>query len=61
MKHYLPIREPCLNLSEDAKISLGELDRIFWHFGKSVCSGKPKCNICPIQEKCLYFQSKQLR
>ncbi|MCD6572460.1 MAG: hypothetical protein J7K62_04245 [Thermoplasmata archaeon] len=58
VKNYLPIRNLCLKLSEEARISLGELDRIFWHFGKSICSGKPKCNICPIQETCLYFQSK---
>jgi len=30
-----------------------DLDRIFWHFGKTICQSKPKCSDCPIKPNCL--------
>lgn len=27
-------------------------------FTRDICSRKPKCNICPLQEKCIYAQSR---
>lgn len=54
-KHYLFLHKLALKLSEllDNEYSLSDLDRIFWHFGQTVCSSKPKCNNCPIKSICL--------
>lgn len=30
-----------------------DIDRIFWHFGRTICKSKPKCEICPIRNECL--------
>jgi len=30
-----------------------DLDRIFWHLGKSKCGAKTKCDSCPIKGECL--------
>ncbi len=30
-----------------------DLDRIFWHLGRSKCKAKTKCETCPINKNCL--------
>lgn len=54
-KHYLFLHKLALKLSEllDNKYSLSDLDRIFWHFGRTICSSNPKCGTCPIKDICL--------
>ncbi len=54
-KHYLFLHKLALKLTNllGNKYSLAELDRIFWHFGRTVCSSSPECNRCPIRDICL--------
>ncbi|MBU1091618.1 hypothetical protein KKA27_02035 [Patescibacteria group bacterium] len=51
-KNYLFLHKLVLRLSDllDRKYSPTDLDRIFWHFGRSICKNKPQCNEnkCPI-------------
>lgn len=35
-----------------------DLDRIFWHLGRSKCGAKTKCFGCPIKEECLTGQHR---
>lgn len=51
-KQYLFFRKLIIRLSEITEMSPGELDRIFWHFGRAVCSNNPNCDICPIINQC---------
>ena len=30
-----------------------DIDRTFWHLGRSICGKKPKCEKCPINQICL--------
>lgn len=53
IKHYLFLHRLIIKLSKESGYSPGELDRIFWLFGKDVCSAKPKCSKCPISKMCL--------
>jgi hypothetical protein len=54
-KNYLFLHRLFIKLSQmtDEKYSVADLDRIFWHFGKTMCSSKPKCNKCSIATDCL--------
>jgi len=52
-KEYLFLRRLIIKLSKESGYSPGELDRIFWHFGKSVCNARPNCKTCPIGDICL--------
>lgn len=36
-----------------AGYSPGEMDRMFWLFGRSICTAKPRCTRCPAREICL--------
>jgi len=36
-----------------AGYSPGEMDRMFWLFGRSTCTAKPRCTRCPVREVCL--------
>jgi len=36
-----------------AGYSPGEIDRMLWHFGRTLCSDTPKCRDCPIADICL--------
>jgi len=36
-----------------AGYSPGEMDRMFWLFGRSICAAKPRCTHCPAREVCL--------
>lgn len=37
----------------DGGYSPGEIDRMFWNFGRSVCNANPKCKNCPLADTCL--------
>jgi hypothetical protein len=38
-----------------------DLDKIFWHFGRTVCTAKrDKCSVCPIQQDCLTGRNLRL-
>lgn len=37
------------------------LNAAFMDFGSAICLGRPKCDICPLQEKCVYFQEKGVK
>lgn len=41
------------------KYSETDLDRIFWHFGREICSEIPKCNSCVISSHCNYKFAQQ--
>jgi hypothetical protein len=60
-KNYLFLHRLVHKLSKltDYKYSPADLDRIFWHFGKSTCGAKHKCFQCPIKNLCLTGQYKQ--
>lgn len=54
-KNYLFLHQLVLKLSgiTHNKYTPADIDRIFWHFGKSVCGSKPRCNSCPVNDSCL--------
>ncbi|MCX6731806.1 MAG: hypothetical protein NTX55_02340 [Candidatus Parcubacteria bacterium] len=52
-KNYLFLRYLMIKFSKQIGCSPGELDRIFWHFGRAVCKNKPDCDNCPIKDFCL--------
>ncbi len=58
-KEYLFLKRLVIKLSEESGwgtgkgYSPGEIDKIFWHFGRSVCKAKPECRECPIGNTCL--------
>jgi len=54
-KNYLFLHKLFLKLSDmtNNEISPADLDRIFWHFGRTYCSSNPKCSVCPINNECL--------
>ena len=54
-KNYLFLHKLFLKLCKmtNNEISPVDLDTIFWHFGRTYCSSKPKCSACPINNECL--------
>jgi len=55
---YLFMHALVLKLSKQtgwpsAGYSPGEMDRMFWLFGRSICTAKPRCTRCPAREICL--------
>jgi len=57
---YLKIRKILYNLAKEVDFTLGEIDRAFWNFGRSICKSRnPKCDFCPISEICV-INSKKL-
>lgn len=55
---YLFMHDLVLKLSKQtgwpgAGYSPGEMDRMFWLFGRSICTSKPRCARCPAREICL--------
>lgn len=55
-KNYLFLHVLFLYLSETTNdlYSPVDIDRAFWHFGKTICtSNKPKCLNCPINNLCI--------
>ncbi len=57
-KNYLFLRNLIIKLSEQSGYSSGELDRIFWHFGRAICKSRPDCENCPVQNMCLTYRNK---
>lgn len=58
-KDYLFLKRLAIKLAKDSGwgsdegYSLGEIDKIFWHFGRTICKAKPSCEECPIKSVCL--------
>lgn len=54
-KNYLFLHKLFLKICEilDYNYSLVDLDRAFWHFGRTICTYKPICANCPIKHICL--------
>jgi hypothetical protein len=55
---YLSMHDLVLKLSKQtgwpgAGYSPGEMDRMFWLFGRSTCTVEPRCTKCPLGEVCL--------
>jgi len=59
-KNYLFLQRLFIKLSilTNGNFLVGDLDRIFWHFGKSICGTEPQCPDCPIKSDCLAGQYK---
>lgn len=59
-KHYLFMHKLFWKLSKmtRGKYSLADIDRVFWHFGRTICQSTPQCKICPISKKCLTGKTK---
>ncbi|MBC8249658.1 MAG: hypothetical protein H8E90_08265 [Anaerolineales bacterium] len=53
-ENYLFLHRLALQLSAltDGTYSPSDLDRIFWHFGRSRCEAKPQCGDCPVAKIC---------
>ena len=54
-KQYLFLHQlfQFLSNSTNNLYSPSDIDRTFWHLGRSICTVKPKCNKCPINNICL--------
>ena len=50
-KDYINFISICRKISEEAKISLMEMDKSLWYFGEKICGNEPKCNQCPLFNK----------
>lgn len=59
-KNYLFLRGLIVKLSQLCDYSPGELDRIFWHFARTICKGKPECGKCPIKTTCLTYTNRTM-
>ncbi|MBM4465045.1 MAG: hypothetical protein FJ014_05730 [Chloroflexi bacterium] len=53
-KNYLFLHGLILRLSAltGDEFSPSDLDRVLWHFGKSLCGARPRCGYCPVAEIC---------
>jgi len=58
-ENYLFLRNLIINISEQTPYSPGEIDRIFWHFGRAVCKSKPLCEECPVKNICLTYRNRK--
>ena len=58
-KQYLFMHKLFWTLSEMTQgvYSMADIDRIFWHFGRTICKAKPECEFCPISKICLTGKS----
>jgi len=54
-RNYLFLRNLIIKISEQTPYSPGEIDRIFWHFGRAICKSKPLCGKCPVKSICLTY------
>lgn len=54
-KNYLFLHGLFLKLScfTSGQYSPVDIDRIFWHFGRTICHHTPQCDMCPINHLCL--------
>jgi endonuclease III len=53
-RNYLFLHGLLLHMSAlcDGQFSPVDLDRIFWHFGRTICSDIMRCENCPIEDTC---------
>jgi endonuclease III len=58
-ENYLFLRKLIIEISEQTPYSPGEIDRIFWHFGRAICKSKPSCEECPIKNICLTYKNNK--
>lgn len=58
-KNYLFLRNLIVKISKQTSYSPGEIDRIFWHFGRAICKSKPLCEKCPIKNICLTYKNSR--
>jgi len=56
-KNYLFLRNLIIKISKQTHYSPGEIDRIFWHFGRAICKSEPLCEECPIKNVCLTYKN----
>lgn len=56
-QNYLFLRDLIIKLAYESGYSPGELDRIFWHFGRTICKPNPLCLECPIKEDCVTYKN----
>jgi endonuclease III len=54
-KNYLFLHKLLFSLSAktNGKYTPVDIDRIFWHLGKTLCGAKTECDKCPIADVCL--------
>ena len=54
-KNYLFLKKLVLKFCKlmNNKYSPSDFDKIFWHYGRTICSSKPKCLKCLINNYCL--------
>ena len=59
-RNYLFLHQLFIKLSQLTKNEYYpvDLDRIFWHFGRTICNNSPNCNTCPINNECLTGKAK---
>lgn len=57
-ENYIFLRNLIIKFSEESDFSQGELDRIFWHFGRTICKKKPLCQSCHTKNNCLTYTNK---
>jgi len=59
IKNYLFLHKLFLKLSKmtNGNYTLADIDRVLWHFGRTICNNKPKCKECPIKKVCLTGQN----
>lgn len=62
---YLFLKRLIVRLSKESGwekgkgYSPGEIDKIFWHFGRNICKSDPLCNKCPIKDVCLTGKNRK--
>jgi len=62
---YLFLKRLIVRLSKESGwedgegYSPGEIDKIFWHFGRNICNANLICNKCPIKEVCLTGKNRK--
>ncbi len=47
-----------LSIKTGGEFSPVDLDRIFWHFGRTLCGARTDCGHCPVQRYCLTGQRR---
>lgn len=47
-----------LSGSTNGKYLPVDIDKTFWHFGRTICDNKPKCEVCPVRGECMTGREK---
>lgn len=50
-----------LKIEKSFSLPAREMNAALMDLGSALCTGKPRCNACPLREKCLYFREKGTR